>query len=630
MKTTKNRVKLCYDSQSLKSAIDAVMNGEKIYPTSKKYGIPETTLRYKIKGKSAPEKQNSGKVSILSTQVEKQLVDWCISCSRMGFGVTTDMLLDSVQKYVQKSGIETPFKDDRPGKSWYYGFMRRHKILSKKKAEHLNRARGSVTETKIRHWFREVRELIGTEFMDCMNDPLRVWNMDETGFCLSPKGGKKVIGERGKTVYEESSRSDKENITTLFTVSAAGTFAPPLTLFKYVRLPRNIVEATPQEWSLGRSENGWMNSKCFFEYFANVFIPYLKEHKITLPVVVFLDGHKSHLTLELSDLCKEHGIILVALYPNSTHILQPLDVAVFGPMKKEWKNICRQWRVTHDGFEISKENIPIALKSFLNSPSMAQNIKSGFRCTGLFPFNEDAVNYSKIVLRPSNEALSQQTSQVTQLTKNERVLFIEDNIDPDMLTKFWEVNDNQDWDGDEQYRQLFYFWRKTCHTSPLVEHNAVQTENEISVPSHQPVIEEVKMIESNDNFKDIQLDYNILTITEEDFPFTIPFTSNNDISHNSHEPNLIIKSETISPDPVSNTLKDILVWPKQPVSKSKRAVHHLPSVITSDKWRELQSAKEEEKRNAELDKENRKQQRMEKRKINEQTKKSKKIKIEMH
>lgn len=34
----------------------------------------------------------------------------------------------------------------------------------------------------------------------------------------------------------------------------------------------------------------------------------------------------SQMSLEVSELCSSKQIVLVALYPNATHILQPLDV----------------------------------------------------------------------------------------------------------------------------------------------------------------------------------------------------------------------------------------------------------------------------------------------------------------
>ena len=80
---------------------------------------------------------------------------------------------------------------------------------------------------------------------------------------------------------------------------------------------------------IGRSDSGWMKSEVFYAYVAEVFIPWIEENNITKPVLFFIDGHKSHLNLEISRFCDENGIILYALPQNTTHILQPADVGVF-------------------------------------------------------------------------------------------------------------------------------------------------------------------------------------------------------------------------------------------------------------------------------------------------------------
>jgi hypothetical protein len=76
-----------------------------------------------------------------------------------------------------------------------------------------------------------------------------------------------------------------------------------------------------------------MTSEVFYEYIANVFHPFLVSQGVVFPVVLFVDGRKSHLTYQLSVLCNELKIEVIALYPNATRILQPADVAVFHPVK---------------------------------------------------------------------------------------------------------------------------------------------------------------------------------------------------------------------------------------------------------------------------------------------------------
>lgn len=128
---------------------------------------------------------------------------------------------------------------------------------------------------------------------------------------------------QGETTYAVSANSEKQCITVLFTVNASGELAPPLVLFHYERIPGEISRNTPPNWGLGRIENGWMIGESFYEYMANVFIPYIEERDITRPIVLFMDGHRFHITKYVSELCKERGIVLIALPPNATAILQP-------------------------------------------------------------------------------------------------------------------------------------------------------------------------------------------------------------------------------------------------------------------------------------------------------------------
>lgn len=224
----------------------------------------------------------------------------------MGFPVNKTSLLLSVKQIVTKLKVTTRFKDNMPGNKWYYNFLKRHKSISTKHAEYVNKARGLVSEMSLRNWFKEVHDLLEDEdYLEVLEDPQRIFNMDESAFFLAPQGNM-IIGPRGTTVYNECSNNDKENITTLFAVNAAGDFAPPLTLYKYVRLPLSLIEAEPPNWGIGKSENGWMTGKTFYEYIGNVFILFLKESKTTLPALVYLDGHKSHLTLHLSKFCEEN------------------------------------------------------------------------------------------------------------------------------------------------------------------------------------------------------------------------------------------------------------------------------------------------------------------------------------
>lgn len=145
--------------------------------------------------------------------------------------------------------------------------------------------------------------------------------------------------------------------------SASGVFVPPLILFPYKeRMPRDIVQSIPSGWGVGRTDSGWMNSGAFYEYMTNVFYPWLVKNNVELPVIVFVDGHRSHATYDTVQFCKDRGIILVCLPPNSTHFIQPLDVSFFKPMKAAWDTALVKWRFANGGAMISKRDFAPLLK----------------------------------------------------------------------------------------------------------------------------------------------------------------------------------------------------------------------------------------------------------------------------
>lgn len=148
------------------------------------------------------------------------------------------------------------------------------------------------------------------EMTDILSDPRRIFNADETSFSMCPKTGRVIAPKGWKNIYQIQNGSEKETITALMTFSAAGEIVTPMVVFPYVRVPADVVNSVPHDWFLGRSDTGWMVSETFYEYIANGFNKWLIENNVPKPVILFVDGHKSHLTLARSKFCDENQIIL--------------------------------------------------------------------------------------------------------------------------------------------------------------------------------------------------------------------------------------------------------------------------------------------------------------------------------
>lgn len=397
---TKERKFSSYSKEALAAAIASVKEGLSIRVVSQRFGIPRATLHDKVSGKSPAVKKKTGPPPILTIEGEQKIARWVIDIAKSGFPITKSDLIETVTKIAIDIGKIEAFPGEKPGSRWFQGFMKRHPEISQRHAEGINKARALVTEELIRSWFRDFKKFVTENNLeDVLEDPSRIFNGDESGFALCPKTGK-VLGPRGwKNFYVVQSGQAKENITVLIVFNAVGNMCHPLVVFPYVRLPTTLVDNAPKSWVLGKSDKGWMKSDVFFEYVANDFNTWLLENEIKRPVILFIDGHKSHMSLPLSEFCDANGIILYALPPNTTHILQPADVSVFKPMKDEWKQTVKKWQQRPENFNqmITKINFCKVFDETLRDVEMVTWIVKGFEKCGLFPLNPDKVDYTKCV-----------------------------------------------------------------------------------------------------------------------------------------------------------------------------------------------------------------------------------------
>ncbi|KMQ88832.1 tigger transposable element-derived protein 6-like protein, partial [Lasius niger] len=448
---------LKYTTDQMREALKAVKTGGiSVRSASIKYNVPRTTLSDKLKNK-VPEERKMGPETVLSAIEEEQLIRWIIVLGKAGFPVTKDHLLDSVKMLITKVGRETPFTNNRPGRHWYQAFMRRHPEISTRAPQNLSKARALVTEEKIKNWFKEIQlYYIENNFTDVIINPQRIFNCDKTAFFLSPKGNQVLVKKGEKTVYNFINSNEKECITTLMTGNAAGELFPPMIMISCKRMPASIVAAMPESWGLGKSDNGWMTAESFYEFVANIFHPWLLDKKIPLPVILYVDGHSSHITMALSDFCSINQIILVALYPNSTHILQPMDVAMFHPLKKAWKNVIHDWRMEHNAAALKREAFPLVLKKAIDSINSAKNLQNGFRTCGLFPFDSDAINYSKLLQTDTQRSTSDRAYNEELHQAKEHLRYFESQLSSEKIETFEKSGDT--WNGLVEDFNLFNYW----------------------------------------------------------------------------------------------------------------------------------------------------------------------------
>ena len=108
---------------------------------------------------------------------------------------------------------------------------------------------------------------------------------------------------------------------------------------------------------------------------------------------MILDGHNSHVTLEVINQAKKAGLDMVTLPSHTSHTLQPLDVAVFKPFKTAFRAYRDIWTMNHKGNVPRKENFVQWVSLALKRAASPQNIKAWFRATGIWRFNPEKMKF---------------------------------------------------------------------------------------------------------------------------------------------------------------------------------------------------------------------------------------------
>ena len=165
--------------EDLQQATKAVKNGLSIRSSAKKHGIPESTLRRKIKKKDVSP-SHFGRKSYFSPEQEKLLSKYLVNMSNMFYGLTGLKFRRVAFELAEKLEVKHNFNKANKvaGKDWLKGFFKRNPELSIRKPEatSINRIKG-FCRTEVEKFYRNLHTL----YDDYHFDADQVFNMDETG-----------------------------------------------------------------------------------------------------------------------------------------------------------------------------------------------------------------------------------------------------------------------------------------------------------------------------------------------------------------------------------------------------------------------------------------------------------------
>jgi hypothetical protein len=283
------------------------------------------------------------------------------------------------------------------GKNWVTSFIKRHDTIKSRFARKYNYQRALCEDPKaINQWFKTLEALRKENGIQRED----IYNFDETGFAMGLIATSRVVTRAeilGKPHLLQPGQ--REWVTAIECIGSTGYVVPPCIIFKgKVHIEGWFEElGLPGDWRIELSANGWTTDQITLRWLQKCFIPYTTERAVGSHRLLVLDGHGSHLTPEFDKVCRDNKIICICMPSHSSHLLQPLDVGCFGPLKRAYGGLVEaKMRL---GFHyIDKHDFLQAYPKARDKVFTIQNAQSGFRATGIEPYNPEEVlkrfNYS--------------------------------------------------------------------------------------------------------------------------------------------------------------------------------------------------------------------------------------------
>ena len=124
------------------------------------------------------------------------------------------------------------------------------------------------------------------------------------------------------------------------------------------------------------------------------------------------------------------GVIVFVLPPHTTHLCQPLDLTCFHSLKSYWDEECDKYMVANPGKVVTVYQFSQLFSAAWVKAMTPQTIISGFRTTGIYPVNRDAIHI------PGDPSKASAVTPMTAIAKTVGFCFFHCTVQPHPRKKF--------------------------------------------------------------------------------------------------------------------------------------------------------------------------------------------------
>ena len=381
-----------YPEANMQNAINAVQNGTATREAARDWGVPLSTLSTRVRGTRPRGLYQAEVQQKLSIEQEQHLASWIRNQESLGVPVKHAQIRVFATRILQASGSQQTV-----GKRWIQRFIHRHTNIKTKKDKSMDSQRINGASTKIiKEWFQQLN-LPAIRDILCEDR----YNMDKIGIIEGMGINGLCVGSAETKTAIKKHPESRIWTTIIECISADNRVIKPLVIFKggdvqQQWFPNNskILDSL-RDWQFTTSENGWTSNAISLEWLQTVFIPQTRPKNPKRWRLLIVDGHGSHISDDFIWDCFNNKIYMLFLPAHASHVLQPLDLSIFSPLKSAYRKLIDDYNLTTDSAPIHKRKFIECYALARKEAIIGRNIRAGWKATGLWPVN------SKIPLKNS-------------------------------------------------------------------------------------------------------------------------------------------------------------------------------------------------------------------------------------
>ena len=295
------------------------------------------------------------------------------------------------------------------GKNWIYSFKKRNPGVQAILAERIDLPRLKASEPGR---LKAFMDLYGHVIKTLRLDADAIWNVDEIGVILNDTKRRQVVyTSTDAPVVFTKQPTNRQSVTAIECVSASGERISPHVIFKSAAqtLPASRTEVHyGTRYTIHGTTKAWTNQELFFRWLRDSFIP--QSGGTGKRRVLLLDGASPHGREDAAYLARSAGVHLIWLPAHTSHMTQPLDVAVFSPLKTAYRRSLGLLQRTTEAETVTRDMFLQCYAEARDRAITRQNCRAGFAATGLWPFNASKILRNRFVLAAASSGHATRSS----------------------------------------------------------------------------------------------------------------------------------------------------------------------------------------------------------------------------